>query len=189
MSEHRKKMFIEYCVNGDVDNIKQELQSGLCPGFVLSGWSPMQSAAFNGHLSIVKLLTTYGADMHEVDGEGYTLPMCAIFSHYYPRKTPQRCIIQMLLWFEEHGAVMDTKSASGDSMLEIAAEYGCDQVLEYGFEKGWNINGLFEKYIRGAYKQRKIEIEMERLFEEHARALNFNNQRRWKARRLKAIFV
>ncbi len=57
---------LSVCKNGDLDAVKSLLDKGVDINADFGaprGWSPLMTAAFHGHLAIVKLLVEQGADL------------------------------------------------------------------------------------------------------------------------------
>ena len=87
-------------------------------------------AVMNGHIPIVQLLISYGADVNDHDEQGFT-PLHECANNGDPEMT------QFLL---DNGARLDVRDDRGMTPLQLAAANGNAKVVELLLERGADIN-------------------------------------------------
>ena len=85
------------------------------------GSTPFLCAAFDGQLECMKKLVKYGADIDDVDNEGFAAV------HY----AADQGHLDVLKWLVQQGADLTQKSIDGGSILWVAAGAGQSEVFQY----------------------------------------------------------
>ena len=87
----------------------------------INGSTPFLCAGFEGQLDCMKKLVKYGADIDDVDNEGFSAAhLSAAEGH-----------IDVLKWLVQQGADLNQKSIDGGSILWVAAGAGQAEIFEY----------------------------------------------------------
>ena len=90
----------------------------------------LQQAVANGHISVVRLLVTHGADVNAQDEEGQTpLHECA--------RNGDAAVTKLLM---EKGAQLEVRDDKGLTPLQVAAALGKAAVVEVLLQNGADIN-------------------------------------------------
>ena len=122
---------IDAVQNGEIDRVRELLDSGVNPNFrnIVSD-SPLISASFDGHTEIVKLLLESGADPNIGYRHGYT-PLI------FASKKGHSDVARLLL---EHGADINIRDRDGKTPLIFASKKGHSDVVRLLLERGADIN-------------------------------------------------
>ena len=126
-------------LDGDIDEVKRQLDAGVDPNLKSSkGANPLFYAVYGGHLEIVKLLITRGADVNAVYLNNSVLDQ----AHSYDDQE----IVELL---ETHGAEVAGKdSGKGKSAFLSITNFGDGDIIvefEFGILQTANsINGPWE---------------------------------------------
>jgi ankyrin repeat protein len=122
------------------------------------GQTPLMWACFCGKLDAVKILVEAGADVNQKEKNGETAIISAMQSG--PDDHPE--IVEYLL---DHGAVPDSSSQFGHTVLLYAVEGGHLSIIKKLIEKGANIEQT-DKYSRqtplisAAYKEKTDVVKL-----------------------------
>jgi ankyrin repeat protein len=103
------------------------------------GWTPLQEAAENGHLKIVQLLLTQGADIDKQDNMGRT-------ALYWAAKQGRTEVVTLLL---KNNANVNLLRESRDSVLHVALPHPA--VVKLLLETNINVNQLNDSGVTPLY--------------------------------------
>lgn len=137
------KRFFDACKNGDVKSAKQELcVKGLDPAKAAGQGHALQLACENGHYEVVKMLLAM--DCFRETATAYT--------NYALRLAAQKGSlpnVQLLLTIPEVLSALINETDHDDDALQMAAQFGRLDIVEYLLNFTVNINGstvrLFEE--------------------------------------------
>jgi hypothetical protein len=129
--------------SGDLEGVKSAVGQGAAVDFKgQSGFTPLNAAARNGHLEIVKYLVEHGADIDKSDNSRDKTPLLAAsFKGHFD-------IVKYLV---EKGAKVNVQSINGFTPLHDAAYVGNFEVVKYLVEHGADVR------IRNKHNQTAIE--------------------------------
>lgn len=125
---HDDQELLDACRFGDLEKVKTLVKQKHADLNVSNpgGWTPLQEAAENGHLNIVKLLIDNGAFLDQADKEGRT-------ALYWSSKTGEAKVVEYLL---QKGANPNLTKLNGQSPLHATVIYKQPAVakvlLQYG---------------------------------------------------------
>jgi ankyrin repeat protein len=132
---------------GDLEAVKSAVAQGANVNFKgPGGFTPMNAAARNGHLEVVKYLAEHGADIDKSDNNRDKTPLLAAsFKGHFD-------IVKYLV---EKGAKVNAQSINGFTPLHDAAYVGNLEIVKYLVEHGANV------HIRNKHNQTPAETAVE----------------------------
>ncbi|KAF0717090.1 Aste57867_2499 [Aphanomyces stellatus] len=139
---------------GYLANVRRLLDGVYFEGYIdwqdKDGWTPLYIASWNGHMDVVKLLLTKGANVNHAEKDGWT-PL------YIASMYGRVAIVTLLL---ANGALVDKATHSGATALNIAAEEGNVEVAAILLTNGADVDKatnygatpLYQASIKGHVK-------------------------------------
>ncbi|WP_052316087.1 ankyrin repeat domain-containing protein [Desulfomonile tiedjei] len=122
--------FIKAARTGDLVRIHQLILQGANPDADLEGIRPLAAAALAGHVAIVELLLSQGAQLNRTDQFGNTPLMEAALAGH-------REVVQLLL---KRGAEIEARNIDGETALLRACMWGHTDVVELLWRVGARLN-------------------------------------------------
>lgn len=124
--------FWKACETGDMDGVKQHIkliEDINTPNS--KGWNAIILAAFNHHLTIVRLLLQYGADINSTNSKGTTVFM------YAKTKVLENNNFAFLDFLIENGANIHQRDKKNNyTVLDYAKQLNHIKLIEYLKNKG-----------------------------------------------------
>ena len=122
--------------DGDLNETKHLLESGVDPNRGMDEWTPLMLAAMNGNLEIARLLLEKGADPHRMNGDyGSALGVAAMTPF-----TPSDDETSLVLLFLEKGMQVDAGNGASMTPLMFAAREGKAKTMQVLIDHGATVN-------------------------------------------------
>ena len=118
------------CEQGDLAKVNLRLQSGAEVNYKYAGVPLLFVAARQGHKDIVKVLIKAGANVNELDGDGFALI-------HYLASTENKTMVEL---FIEVGATVNVKSNEGKTPLMRAVQSKNRDIVEILIDAGANVH-------------------------------------------------